>query len=45
MSANSDSPGSTRELFFGQDLYQGAVLQAKKVIQLVGGHGTVALTN
>lgn len=45
VTTNSDSPHSNRELFFGQDLYQGAVLQARKVIELVGGHGTVALTN
>jgi ABC-type sugar transport system substrate-binding protein len=45
LTTNSDSPNSDRELFFGQDLYQGAVLQAKKIIELLGGHGTVALTN
>jgi simple sugar transport system substrate-binding protein len=44
--ANQDSPGSSRELFFGQDLFGAAVQQAHIVAQAAGGKkGTVALTN
>jgi len=45
VTANSDSPQSTRELFFGQDLVGAAVEQGKMLAKLAGGKGNVALTN
>jgi ABC-type sugar transport system substrate-binding protein len=43
--ANSDAPNSKRELYFGQDLYSAAVIQAQMLAKLAGNHGTVAMTN
>lgn len=43
--ANSDSPQSGRELFFGQDLVGAAVVQGRMLAKLAGGHGKVAMTN
>ncbi len=43
--ANSDSPHSARELFFGQDLVGAAVVQGQMLAKLAGGRGKVALTN
>ncbi|HWA80987.1 MAG TPA: substrate-binding domain-containing protein [Acetobacteraceae bacterium] len=43
--ANSDSPKSGRELFFGQDLVGAAVVQGQMLAKLAGGKGTVAMTN
>lgn len=45
LTANSDAPGSTRELYFGQDLVGAAVLQGQLIAKLAGGKGNVALTN
>lgn len=43
--ANSDSPQSGRELFFGQDLVGAAVVQGQMLAKLAGGRGKVAMTN
>lgn len=43
--ANSDSPQSGRELFFGQDLVGAAEVQGRMLARLAGGQGTVAMTN
>ena len=43
--ANSDSPNSGRELFFGQDLVGAAEVQGRILAKLAGGRGTVAMTN
>jgi simple sugar transport system substrate-binding protein len=43
--ANSDSPHSGRELFFGQDLVGAAEVQGRILAKLAGGQGTVAMTN
>jgi len=45
VTANSDSPQSARELFFGQDLVGAAVVQGQMLAKLAGGKGKVALTN
>ena len=45
VTANSDSPGSSRELFFGQDLVGAAVVQGEMLAKLAGNKGKVALTN
>jgi ABC-type sugar transport system substrate-binding protein len=45
VTANSDSPGSSRELFFGQDLVGAAVVQGQMLAKLAGNKGKVALTN
>ncbi len=45
VTANSDSPDSARELFFGQDLVGAAVVQGEMLAKLAGNKGTVALTN
>lgn len=45
VTANSDAPGSTRELFFGQDLVGAAVVQGEMLAKLAGNKGKVALTN
>ncbi|MGH7118597.1 MAG: substrate-binding domain-containing protein [Acetobacteraceae bacterium] len=45
VTANSDSPDSIRELFFGQDLVGAAVVQGAMLAKLSGGKGKVALTN
>jgi simple sugar transport system substrate-binding protein len=45
VTSNSDSPGSTRELFFGQDLVGAAVEQGEMLAKLAGNKGKVALTN
>lgn len=45
VTANSDSPGSSRELFFGQDLVGAAVVQGQMLAKLAGNKGSVALTN
>ncbi|MER8961200.1 substrate-binding domain-containing protein [Mesorhizobium sp. M0701] len=45
LTANSDSPNSGRELFFGQDLVGAAVVQGELIAKLAGGKGDVALTN
>lgn len=45
VTANSDSPDSSRELFFGQDLVGAAVVQGEMLAKLAGGKGRVALTN
>jgi simple sugar transport system substrate-binding protein len=42
---NSDSPGSGRELFFGQDLVGAAEAQGRMLAKLAGGRGAVAMTN
>jgi ABC-type sugar transport system substrate-binding protein len=45
VTSNSDSPSSTRELFFGQDLVGAAVVQGEMLAKLAGNKGKVALTN
>jgi simple sugar transport system substrate-binding protein len=45
VTANSDSPDSSRELFFGQDLVGAAVVQGEMLAKLAGNKGKVALTN
>ncbi|MEO8669520.1 MAG: substrate-binding domain-containing protein [Bauldia sp.] len=45
VTANSDSPDSARELFFGQDLVGAAIVQGEMLAKLAGGKGKVALTN
>jgi simple sugar transport system substrate-binding protein len=45
VTANSDSPDSGRELFFGQDLVGAAEVQGRMLAQLAGGKGKVAMTN
>src|SRR5947207_213547 len=45
VTANSDSPDSARELFFGQDLVGAAVVQGQMLAKLAGNKGKVALTN
>jgi simple sugar transport system substrate-binding protein len=45
VTANSDSPQSSRELFFGQDLVGAAVVQGEMLAKLAGNKGKVALTN
>lgn len=45
VTANSDSPHSLRELFFGQDLVGAAEVQGQMLAKLAGGKGKVAMTN
>lgn len=45
VTANSDSPQSGRELFFGQDLVGAAEVQGRMLAKLTGGKGKVAMTN
>ena len=45
VTSNSDSPQSSRELFFGQDLVGAAVVQGEMLAKLAGNKGKVALTN
>ena len=45
VTANSDSPDSSRELFFGQDLVGAAEVQGRMLAKLAGGKGKVAMTN
>lgn len=45
VTSNSDSPGSARELFFGQDLVGAAEVQGRMLAKLAGGSGKVAMTN
>lgn len=45
VTANSDSPNSSRELFFGQDLVGAAEVQGRMLAKLAGGRGKVAMTN
>lgn len=45
VTSTSDSPKSSRELFFGADLMGAAVKQGEMVAMLAGNKGKVALTN
>lgn len=41
---NTDSPGSPTLAFYGQDLYQSGVMQAKMIVEHMGEKGTVFIT-